>query len=1081
MHANLTRKKVDKPILYLLRQPAIRRIPPTHTRHSSTVSIEITTFAEQQAKSSETSPAFGGVNLLHIKRQVASLLGLIGQQGVFDQYTKHDISHINQMLHMLEWIVPDNTKTRMSSADWLMVTLSIYFHDLGMLVTKDEYASRRLSGFDAFCDQVLFVGDNGNDYRKKVERLGSDEAERFFYQEFVRHRHAERIRTWITGSGKDVLGVSHDALGAVSQLLEPLGPQFRRDLGFVCESHHLNDLGDTKKYKLSQPYGASDGETVNIQYAAVLLRTADLLHVTSDRTPSIEYRVINPTDPLSQQEWAKQMAVKRIRPKLGLNEDGIPDESALKDTVEVYAYFTKEDGFFGLTSYLSYAGDQLKKSNEWITATYKSKLSPYEFPWRKIDDSNIETEGFIKEAFEFKIDQVKILDLLTGHTLYNDTKVVLRELVQNAVDAIRLQHYPSPPSVDSRVVILWNSRDRVLTVRDNGTGMTQNMIDNFLLKVGLSRYQDPDFKKKYPNFSSISRFGIGVLSAFMIADGVEITTSHPDEEKARKLSLRSVHGKYLIKLLEKSDGLARPLGEHGTEFALTIRPTIDMSNVLETARRWIVIPKCNVTVRIDDNDPVTIGYPSLINALEVYAKSAGFELESSDSNGQIPEKSGKLRVQVREHISGGVALAYLVKWDDYFKEWSFLTATRNEERLRRACGTCVEGIRVEFESPGFNGLSIIALCNITGPNAPKTNVARSGLELTPERDNVLEQIYNLYCDHIKNEIAQLNNQRDFSLSWATAETTYLAGPLLATGQSNIGPLSKQIFDESVSKLPCLLVETNNDRVAMSPHEISSHKEFMTIDCALFRSAELLIKEVSSSASLSGLVAALKVRNLALPNTPVLCGVNPRNQLVASVFKNREVDKIVVYSEQRRVDLRWVETASPTRWRNVPSYARNYLVRNSRLFSDFHEYDEEDLVEERYNAIYPIVPFGKLTFESNSQELAVRAFGVVYLRPDTSVAEFANTWLDRAINPASEAEYIAACTVFSVLADCLKVSGLVEEPDKFIAQRLRKIEDMLPHTVQADSFHQSLEISNLVNFVGKTYWNTFDTSAWQRKN
>ncbi len=171
--------------------------------------------------------------------------------------------------------------------------------------------------------------------------------------------------------------------------------QFRRDLGFVCESHHLNDLGDVKKYKPSQPYGNSDSETANLQYAAVLLRTADLLHVTSDRTPSIAFRIINPTDPISQQEWAKQMAVKRVRPKLGLNVDGIPDEKAPRDTIEVHAYFTKEDGFFGLTSYLAYAAEQLKKSHEWIATTAKLKLAPHDFPWRRIDDSNIETEGFI--------------------------------------------------------------------------------------------------------------------------------------------------------------------------------------------------------------------------------------------------------------------------------------------------------------------------------------------------------------------------------------------------------------------------------------------------------------------------------------------------------------------------------------------------------------------------------------------------------------------------------------------------------------------------------------------------------------
>jgi molecular chaperone HtpG len=45
------------------------------------------------------------------------------------------------------------------------------------------------------------------------------------------------------GQTKEHLGVAHEAIAEVSKLLDPLGPQFRRDLGLVCKSHHLNDLG----------------------------------------------------------------------------------------------------------------------------------------------------------------------------------------------------------------------------------------------------------------------------------------------------------------------------------------------------------------------------------------------------------------------------------------------------------------------------------------------------------------------------------------------------------------------------------------------------------------------------------------------------------------------------------------------------------------------------------------------------------------------------------------------------------------------------------------------------------------------
>ena len=148
--------------------------------------------------------------------------------------------------------------------------------------------------------------------------LPPEQRDRFLYQEFVRNNHATRVRNWIIGRPVDHLGVSHDALREVENLLTPLGHQFKRDLAIVCESHHLNDLADVRKYKVCQPYGSSDAETVNIQYAAVLLRSCDLLHITCDRTPSIAFRVICPSNPLSQVEWAKHMGVNRVEAENGV-------------------------------------------------------------------------------------------------------------------------------------------------------------------------------------------------------------------------------------------------------------------------------------------------------------------------------------------------------------------------------------------------------------------------------------------------------------------------------------------------------------------------------------------------------------------------------------------------------------------------------------------------------------------------------------------------------------------------------------------------------------------------------------------
>ena len=303
--------------------------------------VGLVTKAEELAVRAEQLAAFSGVKLLHIKREVAKILQLIGREGIFAQYTTHDISHVDEMLRVLDWLVPPATASSMTSADWLMTVLAIYFHDIGLLVTSHEFEHRHESEFSRFCEETLFAGDEGRDYRAKVEALGQGQRERFLYQEFVRAHHASRVRDWIIGREVSTLGSAAAVVKEVNQLLGALDSDFRRDLGLVCESHHLADLDNLSKYKPIKPYGNSDDETANLQFSAILLRTSDLLHITRDRTPSIQFRLINPTDPINQEEWAKQLAVKRVRDKWGVDVDNQPDEHAPRDTIVVYATFER--------------------------------------------------------------------------------------------------------------------------------------------------------------------------------------------------------------------------------------------------------------------------------------------------------------------------------------------------------------------------------------------------------------------------------------------------------------------------------------------------------------------------------------------------------------------------------------------------------------------------------------------------------------------------------------------------------------------------------------------------------------------
>ncbi|WP_164706455.1 HD domain-containing protein, partial [Pseudomonas viridiflava] len=73
---------------------------------------------------------------------VRLLLNEVQRFGFFNEYTNHNFDHVESMLNMANWIIPDQTKSALQPADYLLLTLSIYFHDLGLLISIAEYERR---------------------------------------------------------------------------------------------------------------------------------------------------------------------------------------------------------------------------------------------------------------------------------------------------------------------------------------------------------------------------------------------------------------------------------------------------------------------------------------------------------------------------------------------------------------------------------------------------------------------------------------------------------------------------------------------------------------------------------------------------------------------------------------------------------------------------------------------------------------------------------------------------------------------------------------------------------------------------
>lgn len=888
-----------------------------HNRGGS-VDLDLLTLAEQNAERAQQLEAFSAINLRHVRGELSEALTHFGRLGLLEEYTKHDISHIDAMLSMYDWLVPEETQRLMTPADWLLVTLSTYLHDFGLLVTRDEFDAReQLEAYLLFRRRIVENDDpDVRDYRSQVQLLEGEAAERFMYQEFVRQAHAQRIRGWLLENPDLTWGGDTRITNRLRTLLHGMEETFVDDVGLVCESHHLDDINDTRKYPVNKPYGRTRDEEANVQYAALLLRTSDLLHITKDRVPAMAALVVNPRNPKSQVEWAKQSAVRSVRPKANPREiEG--DEPAAPDSVEVHATFKDSDGYFGLTSYLQYASRQLAQSFAWSRENQNTGLSAYEFPWRRVDMSHIEARGFVAQPFEFSIDQAKILDLLTGHTLYNDTGVVVRELVQNALDAVRLKQFLSPDGdYTPRIDVYWRSADRVLEVVDNGIGMTQSVIEQNFLRVGSSRYQEPEFKKSHPDFFSISRFGIGVLSTFMVADDVSVSTSHNEEVEARQLSLRDVHGQYLVRLVDKgSEQLPDAIRAHGTAVRLKLRPSARLVQVPRILKYWILFPGCELWLHEDGGDPKQIGYASVEEGLTELLVESNLARRTAEGLSDVYGSA----IQVRTAVAETLEIAYAVSWSRWLEEWQFVRHEPGDEgpegQSASDFGVSVGGVRVTTQPPGFVAGGIAALANAYGKGAPRTNVARSALERTEEYDNLLRHVYSAYTAHIATEADAMVQKRAASLTRAVQEASIMTEDL-----ARFEPESTQLRDSTLRGVPALIVERDGARRARSIQDLDEESELATIEGTTIASFESVLRSVrgATSPSLRNLLDALGVDE-RLPEGPLLCGSSTSNgRLISRMFTSEwEVVKFATDTEKRSLRAFWRRIEDKPRWQAAP--------------------------------------------------------------------------------------------------------------------------------------------------------------------
>lgn len=121
---------------------------------------------------------------------------------------------------------------------------------------------------------------------------------------------------------------------------------------------------------------------------------------------------------------------------------------------------------------------------------------------------------------------------ILGEHLYSDPTVALREALQNAHDSCeRRRAEERAPGYAPRVVVRFSRRGRWLELEDDGSGLTESEIGEFLATIGRSytgelraRLEVGESAEVAAAEQLVGQFGLGFLSAFLLAKRVVLTT-----------------------------------------------------------------------------------------------------------------------------------------------------------------------------------------------------------------------------------------------------------------------------------------------------------------------------------------------------------------------------------------------------------------------------------------------------------------------------------------------------------------------------------------------------------------------------
>lgn len=473
------------------------------------------------------------------------------------QYTLHEERHFLNVLAIMDALVPDCVVERFGSMDCVLPMLAAYTHDLGMALSQDEYDQlrdesseqgkhfasyrtrfdeelRQLERWKKRADELSGSADGEAKQESAAARKRIESIEGHILASYLRETHTEddhirRLRQWLeairTETGDD--NVFRYGVG---------GTDYQRELALIGISHGRGALWLRKRIVengLEDSFyrSVATGESTNLAFPGLLLRLADVLDFDASRAPRILFKHFGIENDQSVLEWNKHLSIVGWR--LDVDPDGKRQPDLLYSTECQHPVHEKAIREFKtwIDAELSAVRIELDAQRRQLPAAAQPRYDLHLPSQTRLDirparDPLTDQPKYVYHDLQFRLDQDEIQQLLMGESLYGDPGLCIRELLQNALDALELRELrlkmkqkgearepvdgelirpgwvrePDGREEELRVTLDWGTDEETgqqwLRVTDNGVGMTEEVIKNYFTQIGKSFYRSPEFNQE---------------------------------------------------------------------------------------------------------------------------------------------------------------------------------------------------------------------------------------------------------------------------------------------------------------------------------------------------------------------------------------------------------------------------------------------------------------------------------------------------------------------------------------------------------------------------------------------------------